>query len=383
MTNVLVIPGWFPSKLYPFNGDFILYQTQLMQLDPDLNLSLAFLDQSLKYVYYLNTWRTQWIAHPEIPFPVAHLQRVALPKSLHYRFPGLINTSINKFCSKLPEIKQVDVIHAHCLWGGFVAQRIASRIKVPVVYTEHHSGILEHPLSQTELSTYQKIIHHSTEITAVSSTLAKVLQPFTPNKPVRIIPNFVDENLFTIQKTPKRNGFHFICIGDLIPIKQIDRLICAFDIICKKHSGWHLHIIGDGPLKSDLTNLMNGLNLTEMITFHGRQPNTEIPRLLNESHVLISTSKHETFGITILEALCCGLPVIVTPSGGPDQLVNSDNGILLGNDSVESIAEGMSVMHMQYGNYTALEIRKRTLIQYSRGATIEAYKSLYSKCLES
>ena len=56
MTNVLVIPGWFPSKLYPFNGDFILYQTQLMQLDPDLNLSLAFLDQSLKYVYYLNTW---------------------------------------------------------------------------------------------------------------------------------------------------------------------------------------------------------------------------------------------------------------------------------------------------------------------------------------
>ncbi|MCB9321693.1 MAG: glycosyltransferase [Lewinellaceae bacterium] len=306
-----------------------------------------------------------------------------MPKSLHYRFPGLINTSINKFCSKLPEIKQVDVIHAHCLWGGFVAQRIASRIKVPVVYTEHHSGILEHPLSQTELSTYQKIIHHSTEITAVSSTLAKVLQPFTPNKPVRIIPNFVDENLFTIQKTPKRNGFHFICIGDLIPIKQIDRLIRAFDIICKKHPDWHLHIIGDGPLKSDLTNLMNGLNLTEMITFHGRQPNTEIPRLLNESHVLISTSKHETFGITILEALCCGLPVIVTPSGGPDQLVNSDNGILLGNDSVESIAEGMSVMHMQYGNYTALEIRKRTLIQYSRRATIEAYKSLYSKCLES
>ncbi|MCB0685740.1 MAG: glycosyltransferase [Saprospiraceae bacterium] len=383
MTNVLVIPGWFPSKLYPFNGDFILYQTQLMHQDPDLNLSLAFLDQSLKYLYYFNTWRTQWIAHPEIPFPVAHLQRIALPKSLHYLFPGLVNAPINKMCAKIPAIKKVDIIHAHCLWGGYIAQHIASRIKVPLVYTEHHSGILDHQLSQTELSTYQKLIDHSTEISAVGPALAAILQPFTPHRPVHIIPNFVDETLFTIHKTPKRTGFHFICIGDLIPIKQIDRLINAFDIIRNQYQDLHLHIIGDGPLKNDLTNQMKALNLTEMITFHGRQPNTEIPRLLNESHVLISASKHETFGITVLEALCCGLPVIVTPSGGPEQLVNSENGILLPSDSVESIAEGMTAIHRQYSNFKATEIRAHVLIQYSKGATIEAYKSLYSKCLKS
>jgi glycosyltransferase involved in cell wall biosynthesis len=82
--------------------------------------------------------------------------------------------------------------------------------------------------------------------------------------------------------------------------------------------------------------------------------------------VFISSSRVETFGISPLEALACGLPVISTISGGPEQFVNNENGLLIEKENALALKDAMLLLYQNYYIYSLSEISRNIIDKYSK-----------------
>ncbi|MCX5701424.1 MAG: glycosyltransferase family 4 protein [Candidatus Omnitrophica bacterium] len=130
------------------------------------------------------------------------------------------------------------------------------------------------------------------------------------NKNIRVIANGVDlENIQ--ERLPGKQNSDLIFVGRLIKEKNVDVLIKAVALIKKSFSQIKCIIVGGGPEKKNLTALSEKLNLNENILFTDFLENEEAISLMKASKVFIFPSAREGFGIAVLEAMACGLPVIV------------------------------------------------------------------------
>lgn len=113
------------------------------------------------------------------------------------------------------------------------------------------------------------------------------------------------------------------CVGRLEPgAKGQDILIEALSTSEWKHRSWQLNIYGDGPAKRGLSDLIALKNLEDRVFFRGHQD----PMLIwKENEVLIQPSRYEGLPITIVEAMLCGRPVLVTPVGGNSELIEDEH----------------------------------------------------------
>ena len=87
-------------------------------------------------------------------------------------------------------------------------------------------------------------------------------------------------------------------------------------------------------------------------------------REIEAAHVVISCSKFETFGMTILESLSLGRPVLSSDSGGPRDLVNETNGVLMDIQSDADLASGMKRIQANYSEFDLEAIKKTTIRRF-------------------
>jgi len=143
-----------------------------------------------------------------------------------------------------------------------------------------------------------------------------------------------------IEKTdlPSKCNTNFVTMGRLSTEKNHVNLIKAFKEVVKTNSSIHLYIIGDGPLKDDLEQLIQQLNLQDIITLTGNLANPFF--LMNRCDCFILPSFHEGQPLVILEARMLGLPIIVSNfSSVKDSLI--ENGQYLIGTSMEDIYDGV------------------------------------------
>lgn len=114
------------------------------------------------------------------------------------------------------------------------------------------------------------------------------------------------------QLTP--NDFVFLFCSKLIERKRLDDIITSIAAINKKNA--KLIIIGDGPLKTKMIELAKSLNILDQVIFTGLVDYTELPTYYKLANILVVPSDHEPYGLTINEAMICGLPVIASDAVG-------------------------------------------------------------------
>lgn len=127
-------------------------------------------------------------------------------------------------------------------------------------------------------------------------------------------------------------SFDVVCVGRLIGIKCMDAVIR----VCASRQ-WRLLIVGDGPLRQELSRLAEDLEAGGLVTFAGHVPKHEVAHAIRRARVFVLNSSHEGFPHVILEAKQAGVPVVATRVGGVPELVTSGvDGILVppGDDSV-------------------------------------------------
>jgi len=165
-------------------------------------------------------------------------------------------------------------------------------------------------------------------ILSTSHVMAKETSFYT-NKKIFVTPFGVDINKFKLISEKKDNSkIIFGTVKTLDPYYGIDTLIRAFSIVYlklkNKNIESELHIVGDGPLKNNLKELSRNLKIDDQVKFINKVPNEYIPTYLNTFDVFLALSNSESFGVAVLEASSCSLPVIVSNVGGMPEIV-SDN----------------------------------------------------------
>jgi|ERR1035437_10266510 glycosyltransferase involved in cell wall biosynthesis len=139
-------------------------------------------------------------------------------------------------------------------------------------------------------------------------------------------------------------NFTIVSISNMIPVKNLEKLIEALATLSFNFTWYH---IGDGPVRSELEVLAQK-SIPGKFRYLGIMPNTEVLSFLETTpiSVFINISLSEGVPVSIMEALSCGIPVIATNVGGNSEIVSTENGILIPNDSNEKeIAQALTTIH--------------------------------------
>ena len=135
--------------------------------------------------------------------------------------------------------------------------------------------------------------------------------------------------------------FEFVTVGRLVKVKQVDKVILAFNDLLKSREDVHLTIIGYGEEYEILQTLTEELNITEFITFTGTLSREEVAERISKANCLVCFSNCETFGVPIIEAWACGLPVISSDALGFSEYWRDDLGFIVEQDNVQLLTKKM------------------------------------------
>lgn len=159
---------------------------------------------------------------------------------------------------------------------------------------------------------------------------------------IRVIPNPVtlyNDVIDGIEKEPER----IICVGRFTPQKRFDRLIEAFSLIADKYTTWHIDIYGDGEDKEKLQKLIAEKGLKHRIVLNS--PTKDIYSEYQRSQFFVLSSDFEGFGLVLVEAMACGLPVVATDCPyGPSEIIEDGATGLLSKLEVTDLAAKMEWM---------------------------------------
>ncbi|MBN2728843.1 MAG: glycosyltransferase [Bacteroidales bacterium] len=163
------------------------------------------------------------------------------------------------------------------------------------------------------------------KIIVSSKILKKESAKFT-KKDIDIIPFGIDTELFKPLPRQKRDKFVIGTVKSLELIYGIDILIKAFAIVKKSmpDKEFELHLIGSGNEKDNFQKLAQSLNVSDSVKFLNHIKQSELPEAFNQFDIAVYLSRSESFGVSILEASACEIPVVVSATGGLLEVV--DNG---------------------------------------------------------
>lgn len=231
-------------------------------------------------------------------------------------------------------VKDYDVIHIHGL--GFFLDYLTtmkSFHKKPIILSTH-GGIFHTkkimPLKKFYFNVWSKSkLKGVDKIIAVSKNDEKLFSKISKN--VVFIPDGINfETYSKIKRAPEKDTFLFI--GRLSPNKRIDRLIEMIDILKDKIPDVKLYVVGQDwkGHKKILERMVKGKKLSKNVIFTGEVSEKEKLNYLKKSEFFVSASEYEGFGISVLEAMATGLPVILNDIESFRNFVrNGENGFIM------------------------------------------------------
>ena len=382
--HILILASFYPSVIRPHTGIFIREQAEALKRAGQIVGVIV----PPRIRETLHTWRqsprlppTTLEHHDDIPVYRIHygwfprvFPRVCAWLTTRYGLPA--------FQHYLSQHGRPDVIHAHnTFYGGYLAVQIQEQYQIPALLTEHSSNYLRGRIflpGQHAIAKYS--LHQMRRVFAVGHALAdKLNTTYKPERAVGVMDNIVNTDFF-VPAPVNTKKFAFAAFGGLERNKQFGNLIRAFARNFANNPDVRLSIGGPGGLYKQLTRLTRELGVAQQVRLLGRLSREEVRDLFQSSQVIVSSSSIETFGVTLIEGMACGKPVIATRSGGPDGFVNQENGLLIPVGSVDALAEAMQTLVQDYNRYDPAAIRDYCITRFSEAAIvrqlIEAYQAL-------
>jgi glycosyltransferase involved in cell wall biosynthesis len=382
--HVLVIPSWYPTADSPARGSFFREQA----------LALARVGQHrvgvLAVPSRFATWHGVREARRAKALRGGTLQLEWDRGMPTYRMDwwGLtaslapwrrLAVGLAAFDQYVREQGPVDVLHAHgSLYGGFVASHIHEKRHVPFVLTEHASAIASGRLLPSQRRRAAYAMRAADRVVAVGDGLARAMRELVPGVKVQVIGNSVNTEFFRPAAVrPSAVPFRFAVIAALQRHKRLSVLLDAFAALPPDPA--ELWIAGQGPERGALERQSDALGLSSRVRFLGAVSRQGVLELLQRSHALVSASALETFGVTLIEGMCCGLPVVAARAGGPEGIVTPETGILVPPDDVPALASALGEMRRHYTDFDPDIIRTRCVERFGDRAIVSRLTNLYNE----
>ncbi|MCB9018447.1 MAG: glycosyltransferase [Prevotellaceae bacterium] len=243
-------------------------------------------------------------------------------------------SSIIKFGQTLKQFKP-NVVHANMVHANIFARISRIFYKMPRLICSAHSnnegGILRMLsyrmtdfLSDTNTNVSEEAVNHYTNNGWFSKEKSICVYNGINDNIFR--PDEQFRNLMRSEYGIKPNEFIFLFIGRLTKIKDVPTILKAFQSVSNNIRGVKLLIVGDGEEMPSLQEETKKLKINDITIFAGKQNDTW--KYYNAADCFILSSAWEGFGIVLVEAMSCGLPVLATNAGGCSEVIN-DNRFLV------------------------------------------------------
>lgn len=365
--KILFLTTTYPEEGNPNRGIFVRDQAETLATRHEIEVVFAKIDYS-KFSLYSYT-----ISKKKCKGVVEH--HITIKRSL-----PIINQLVFfliTICQtvKIARIFSPDIVHGNLGFpGAFWSLRVARAIRKPVIISEH-SRITNNFRSAIHKLLVISSLKRVNAVVCVSDSLAAEAQKFTPRK-VAVVPNIIDFSKFPDVIHNSNAVCQIGFLGGLnTPVKGLDLLLRAAVGIKEE---FILHIGGEGILLESYKALAHKLNISDKCVFYGFVHNTEVNYFMSRLHFFVSASRYETFGMAMVEAMACGLPVVATNSGGPADFINDKNGLLVEKENVEALKNSLIKMISEYKNYDVAEIREFALSNYSSQQFLTRIEKVYA-----
>ena len=309
----------------------------------ELGLALARKGHQVHFITYSYPVRLDFL-EMNIHFHEVHVEEYPL---FHYQPYELALSSKMAYVVKAYNI---DILHVHYAiphaYAGYMAKQMLKRegIEVPMITTLHGTDITlvgNHP-TYKEAVTFS--INESDVVTSVSESLKRdTLRLFNVDKDIKVIPNFIGlqktERVSPCKRSVMASADELIVthISNFRKVKRVDDVVRVFYGIQQQLPA-KLIMVGDGPEREIADQLCKDLGIKKKVLFLGNT--SDIDRILCFTDLFLLPSESESFGLSALEAMAAGVPVVSSNAGGLSE-VNEEgvSGYLCPIGDVQTMAE--------------------------------------------
>ena len=275
------------------------------------------------------------------------------------------------------------IVHANSSKAGVLGRIAAWLARVPIrVFTAHGwafkatSGLSAHLYLWAD----RLVAPITSVVVCVSETEYRAGVAARTCRPSRAVTIYNGVEVGLAATRPDRPKVRIVSVGRLAAPKDFATLVRAASLL--DPSRYELHLLGDGPDRSDLERLRDVLGVADNVTFEGDVH--DVDDRLRDSDVFVLSSHSEGLPISVLEAMAAGLPVVATRAGGIPELVEDGvSGLLVPPDDVQALAGALTTLIGDRELRAAMGSagRRRVEDQFSLDACRAAHVSLYSRLL--
>jgi len=298
--------------------------------------------------------------------------------------------------AKMAEVSrdyELDLLHVHYAIphaiAGYLARKMLGEVAPKLVTTLHGTDITLVGQDRTFFEITRFGIDHSDGVTAVSEFLKRMtLQEFQVRKEIEAIPNFVDLSVYSPERAyPVRSRLAapderiLLHISNFRPVKRVFDVVRILERVSREVPAVLL-MLGEGPERASAQALARRLGVQDRVRFLGTQERVE--ELAGIADVFLLPSELESFGLSALEAMACGVPVVGSDAGGlPELVAHGETGFLLPVGDIE----GMSarVLEILKDDATRRRMgrlaRERAEAHFGSDAIVSRYERFYEKVL--
>jgi glycosyltransferase involved in cell wall biosynthesis len=375
--HIIFLPSWYPVRDQPLNGIFNRELAILLSKEHQIDLLHLHFQPDLDHQAIMRNNEGGNFRETVVYLPGKG--------NRFFRQWEYVTCLFKKIKDIIRTNGKPDIVHVQVAWKmGLMAYLLRWRYGIPFVITEHYTGYLPQDGALRGWKKWASIflLKRANAVTAVSDSLKKAIAVMgVPD--VTVVPNRVDDVFFEtkINEEKPTDKITFIHVSNFDDRqKQTSVIIRQFVQLHAKYPQTALMLLV--PRKEWIAFIERNKNLDIAGILH-LQPDDNrhiyVERML-KADVLISYSNYETFGLTVAESLCLGIPVIYTACGGPEYFVEKEMGMEVDPADANSLYGAMEKMVLEY-HFDKKKIAERAREKLDRSKIVAAYNDVYNSIL--
>jgi glycosyltransferase involved in cell wall biosynthesis len=350
--RILVVTNLFPNPCQPNRAPWNRLQLAAFAENHPLRV--------IAPILWTDELRAYWQQGMRMPADrKSTIDRVTVEYPRYYYTPKILRTaygwffmkSVRAYFEKAVEEFRPDLVFAPWAYpDGWAAIRLARPFGLPVVVKVHGSDILTLDRYPERRAPTIECVRAADAIVAVSNDLRnELLRLGCRPECAHVVYNGVDLCTFhpgnrteARQRLGMSKGPSILYVGNLVAVKQVHVLIDAMAELARDGSAIQCHLVGDGPLRGQLSRQAEYLGLGERVIFHGSRPHAELATWYRAADVVVLPSRSEGVPNVVLEAMACDIPVVASRVGGIPEIANDESCILVPPGDATAIANAVA-----------------------------------------
>ena len=266
-------------------------------------------------------------------------------------------------------LQTMDVVHVHHPFlSGRLALNYCRSERIPIVFTNHsrydllaqaYLPLMPDEVSHSLLQAYMPDFCEAVDfVISPSESMVKILRELEVKSHIEVIPNGVDLQKFREAKPFPRAQFGFtdqdillVYAGRIAPEKNLSFLLQSFAGIAKLIPNLYLLIVGGGKkqFEEEVQSLILQLGISNRVHSTGMISYDDIPAYLAMCDVFVTTSVSETFGMSTVEAMSVGLPIMAIDAAGTSDLVEDGKSGFLSTEDLAAFTAKLTYLCLHPG----------------------------------